>query len=90
MEVQLRTDDGELLYTDSVFNAFRYAQEHPEVWKISWSEEGRKNRVRLVRDKWGAWKFEPMIISKKLREAWRGNDEEAGRNNEEAAQEGTN
>lgn len=72
MEVQLRTDDGELLYTDSVFTAFEYAKAHPEIWKISWPEKGR--RVRLVRDKWGAWKFEPMILSEELKTAWKGID----------------
>lgn len=72
MEIQLRTDEGELLYTDSVFDAFEYARTHPAVWKISWGEEGKSNRVRLVRTKWGDWKFEPMVISSELRKAWKG------------------
>lgn len=91
MDVQLRTEEGELIYFDFVFDAFRYADVHPEVWKISWREDGKKHRVRLVRDKWSNWKFEPMIISKELREAWKGkNNEEANRNHEEARQEGSN
>ena len=73
MEVQLRNNEGALLYFDSVFNAFEFATTDPEVWKISWLDEVSKQRVRLVRTVTGDWKFEPMRLPKELTREWKEN-----------------
>jgi hypothetical protein len=62
MEVQLRSNEGSLLYFSSAFDAFEYAAADHSVWKISWTDEITKRRVRLVRTTMGDWKFEPMDV----------------------------
>jgi hypothetical protein len=63
-EVQLRTDEGELLHRPTAREAFEYAEEHHEVWRISWTESSG-DRVRLVRSHDlvtgpSAWVYDPM------------------------------
>jgi len=48
LSVQTRNDRGELKYFNSLREAFEYANEHRDVWKVSF--DFGHERVRLVRD----------------------------------------
>lgn len=57
-EVQTRSDGGDLQYFATIGAALRYADSHPDVWKISWPEGDQ--HVRLVRRQ-GLWAYEPIL-----------------------------
>lgn len=60
VEVQTRADNGETRFFDSVKKAFGYADENRNVWKISWSDGTTHERIRMVRESGGNWRYEPM------------------------------
>ncbi len=64
-EVQTRSEEGGLNYFKSVKEAFDYAEEHRDVWKISWSQGDE--RLRFIRNpnwnkKPSLWGFEPILL----------------------------
>lgn len=61
MDVQLRTDEGDLRRVDSIREAFVIAADDETIVKVSWNAED--GNVRFVRCKIGAttlWVFDPM------------------------------
>lgn len=57
MKVQTRAKDGTLTFFQDVKEAFDYARNHEEIWKISFED------VRLVRitlNKMDTWLYQPM------------------------------
>ena len=62
VEVQTRANDGEIRFFASVKKAFAYADRHPEVWKISWTDHGTLERIRMVRSESG-WVYEDLMDS---------------------------
>jgi hypothetical protein len=59
MEVQLRDEVGVLTFKETLKEAFEYADEHREVWKISFDAPSGE-RVRLVRSLVG-WMYDPIL-----------------------------
>ena len=64
--VQTRDEDGSLLYFDSVSEAFRYANDTPSVWKVSWDDlDG--DRLRFVRTSTDdGWRYSPITAEELL------------------------
>jgi len=58
LEVQTRDESGELKFFKTIKEAFAYATQNKEVWKISFSIG--EERVRLVRTHVG-FVYEPLI-----------------------------
>ena len=59
LKVQVRREDGAILFARSVTDAMQMAQEDQTIWKISWTDIDE--RIRLVRRD-SVWVFEPIPI----------------------------
>jgi hypothetical protein len=60
LEVQLRCEDGELLFARTVKEAMQMAEKDPDIWKISWTDSITDERIRLVRHGM-VWVYEPIL-----------------------------
>ena len=69
MEVQTRSHDGTLKFFQTAKEAFEYAKDNPEIWKVSFNG-ARLVRVETVDGKW-AWAYRP-ILSDVLAEVLKG------------------
>jgi len=49
LEVQMRCEDGELLFVGTIKEAMRRAENDPSIWKISWTDGTTGERIRLVK-----------------------------------------
>ena len=58
MEVQTRNANGELKFFPTVKEAFDYADEHSDVWKVSF-DGTRFVRIEAVDGRW-VWDYQPM------------------------------
>jgi hypothetical protein len=61
LEVQLRTEEGDLLYARTIAEAMKMAKENMNIWKISWTDCITDERIRLVRAG-HAWVYEPITL----------------------------
>lgn len=59
--VQMRHENGDLMYRDSVEQCMKEAKEDFGIWKISWTDSQSGERIRLVRSG-HAWVYEPIIL----------------------------
>jgi len=64
LQVQMRREDGELLYARTIGEAMKFATENPNIWKISWTDSITDERIRLVRAGMNgdSWVYAPIII----------------------------
>jgi len=77
MEVQTRSEEGELRLWPTIAEAFVAAEIDSSIWKISWTNETTNERVRLVRreglapngspgglrrTKNDVWVYEPLVL----------------------------
>jgi len=49
LNVQVRREDGAILFARSVTEAMQMANEDQTIWKISWTDAVTDERIRLVR-----------------------------------------
>ena len=59
MEVQTRSNDGTLKFFETVKEAFEYAKENSDIWKVSF-DGNRFVRIETVDGKW-AWAYRPLL-----------------------------
>jgi hypothetical protein len=84
LEVQLRREDGELLFARTIAEAMRMANQNPDIWKISWTDCITDERIRLVKthfkyetQEFGTleteiWAYEPIDVNgKELKEPFK-------------------
>ena len=62
-EVQTRDEDGAIRFFQTIKEAFGYAERHPGVWKVSWSDSDTHERLRFVRTVSGDWKYDPIELA---------------------------
>ena len=66
LEVQMRSEEGNLWYARTVTEAMRMAKEHPDIWKISWTDGITDERIRLVKLNLdigeSVWVYEPIVV----------------------------
>jgi hypothetical protein len=60
LEVQMRREDGGLLYSETIKEVMNMAEDDLSIWKISWTDSASNDRVRLVRQG-KTWVYEPII-----------------------------
>lgn len=71
---QTRDDDGAIISHDTLREAYQYAKDNENVWKISFGLGSNDDlRVRLIRGNGDRWYFEPMedIIAEVMADAQR-------------------
>ena len=65
LEVQLRTDDGDLMFKETIGEAMEEAHHDHSIWKVSWTDSTTGERVRLVRQRscvGDIWVYEPIVV----------------------------
>lgn len=62
MEIQTRSEVEGIVIHSTIEDAFNYAADNPDVWKISWSNESTGERVRFVRSepRGVSWEYESI------------------------------
>lgn len=65
IEIQLRSEETGIVFTDTMGKALEIAKKDKTIWKISFFLEGTKpeNQIRLIRDEQDQWILQPMWFS---------------------------
>lgn len=66
--VQLRNEEGSLVFVSSIEKAMKEAEKDSDIWKISWTDGTTNERVRLIRrtvkyqdeSEVTFWSYEPL------------------------------
>ncbi len=59
--VQMRHENGDLFFRDSVKKCMEEAKDDLGIWKISWTDSQSGERIRLIRSG-HAWVYEPIVL----------------------------
>jgi hypothetical protein len=62
LEVQMRHENGDLLFRNTIRECMEYARMNIGIWKISWTDAITGERIRLVRHGEYTWVYEPILL----------------------------